>query len=119
MHRYLLSQLLLLLTSSLSGFSKAAVFPDPIICEDTLDGSAPFDSRDVPCILGCGAPLAIATGSLLPGSVNTTDIPYCLLDCVRESAGPEQSAAAPACNDDCGRLNQGTPENRGWCSMLL
>ncbi|XXH00237.1 galactose metabolism- protein [Hypoxylon texense] len=90
--------------------------PDPIICEDSLDGtSPPFDSRDVPCLLGCGVPVAVATGSLLPGSVNETDIPYCQLSCVRDDATPAQSAAAPGCRASCGVMNQGTPENIGWC----
>ncbi|KAI6090812.1 hypothetical protein F4821DRAFT_227943 [Hypoxylon rubiginosum] len=89
--------------------------PDPIICEDTLDGSPPFDSRDVPCILGCGVPVAIATGSLLPGSVNETDIPYCQLNCVHDDATPAQSAAAPDCRRSCQVMNQATPENIGWC----
>ncbi|KAI4865355.1 hypothetical protein F4820DRAFT_300911 [Hypoxylon rubiginosum] len=107
-----LSALLLLLSSPRG----AHAVPDPIICEDTLDGtSPPFDSRDVPCLLGCGAPLAVATGSLLPGSVNETDIPYCQLNCVHESATPEQSAAAAGCRGSCGVMNQGTPENIGWC----
>lgn len=91
--------------------------PDPIICEDTLDGSPPFDSRDVPCILGCGVPVAIATGSLLPGSVNETDIPYCQLNCVHDDATPAQSAAAPDCRRSCQVMNQATPENIGVCEI--
>lgn len=96
--------------------------PDPIICEDTLDGSPPFRANQVPCLLGCGVPVAVATGSLLPGSVNTTDIPYCQLDCVRGPGGgqrggasAQESAAAPDCYQKCQVMNQGTPENQGWC----
>ncbi|KAI0379988.1 hypothetical protein F5Y04DRAFT_111908 [Hypomontagnella monticulosa] len=96
--------------------------PDPIICEDTLDGSPPFRANQVPCLIGCGVPVAVPTGSLLPGSVNATDIPYCQLDCVRGAGGgerggatPEQSAVAPECYGRCQVMNQGTPENQGWC----
>ncbi|KAI1776146.1 hypothetical protein F4818DRAFT_371961 [Hypoxylon cercidicola] len=113
MYNPLLPTVLLTLLS-ISTHSALAAIPDPIICEDTLDGSPPFDSRDVPCLLGCGAPVAVATGSL-PGSVNDTDIPYCQLDCVRGDATPAQSAAAPDCRRSCGAMNQGTPENIGWC----
>ena len=93
----------------------AEAIPDPIICEDTLDGSPPFNSNDVPCLLGCGVPVAYPTGSLLPGSVNETDIPYCQLNCVRENASPSQSAVAPDCYQRCRVRNQATPENVGWC----
>ncbi|KAI1214972.1 uncharacterized protein F4807DRAFT_15648 [Annulohypoxylon truncatum] len=93
----------------------AFAIPDPIICEDTLDGSSPFNVNDVPCLLGCGAPIAVATGSLLPGSVNETAIPYCQLDCVHTAATPEQSSAAPGCYSACHVMNQATPENVGWC----
>ncbi|KAI1391123.1 uncharacterized protein F4822DRAFT_395623 [Hypoxylon trugodes] len=91
--------------------------PDPIICEDSLDGtSSHFNSNNVPCLLGCGAPEPVATGSLLPGSVNVTDIPYCRLNCVhRDSASPAQSSAAPDCNSRCENGNGATPENLGWC----
>ncbi|KAI0129248.1 hypothetical protein F4776DRAFT_161868 [Hypoxylon sp. NC0597] len=89
--------------------------PDPIICEDTLDGSPPFNSNDVPCLLGCGVPVAVPTGSLLPGSVNETDIPYCQLNCVHDDATPSQSAVAPDCYQRCRVMNQATPENIGWC----
>ncbi|KAI2473791.1 hypothetical protein F4781DRAFT_427026 [Annulohypoxylon bovei var. microspora] len=106
----------LILTALASSLiAPALAIPDPIICEDTLDGSPPFNSNDVPCLLGCGAPLAVATGSLLPGSVNETDIPYCQLNCVHEDATPAQSSAAPGCYDRCHVLNQATPENIGWC----
>ncbi|OTA61171.1 hypothetical protein K449DRAFT_71115 [Hypoxylon sp. EC38] len=89
--------------------------PDPIICEDTLDGSPPFNSNDVPCVLGCGVPVAVPTGTLLPGSVNVTDIPYCQLNCVHDDATPSQSALAPDCYQSCRVMNQATPENIGWC----
>ncbi|KAI1462231.1 hypothetical protein F4805DRAFT_409795 [Annulohypoxylon moriforme] len=96
-------------------FASVLAIPDPIICEDTLDGSPPFNSNDVPCLLGCGAPIAVATGSLLPGSVNETDIPYCQLNCVHSAASPAQSSAAPGCYNACHVTNQATPENIGWC----
>ncbi|XDG02099.1 hypothetical protein ABKA04_001714 [Annulohypoxylon sp. FPYF3050] len=92
-----------------------SAIPDPIICEDTLDGSPPFNSNKVPCLLGCGVPVAVATGSLLPGSVNETDIPYCQLNCVQDDPLPAMSSAAPTCYDACKVRNQATPENVGWC----
>ncbi|KAI1106087.1 hypothetical protein F4804DRAFT_70898 [Jackrogersella minutella] len=103
---------LLLLAASLT---PVQAIPNPIICEDTLDGSPAFDVNKVPCLLGCGSQVAVATGSLLPGSVNLTEIPYCELDCVHADASPAQSAAAPDCYDRCQVMNQGTPENVGWC----
>ncbi|KAL1868035.1 hypothetical protein VTK73DRAFT_3882 [Phialemonium thermophilum] len=93
----------------------AQTLPTPVICEDSLDGQAPFDANNVPCLLGCGLPVARATGSLLPGSVNETEIPYCQLNCVRKEATPQQSAAAPGCYQSCKAHNQATPENIGWC----
>jgi hypothetical protein len=89
--------------------------PNPLICEDSINNLPPFKSNAVPCLLGCGTPIAIATGSLLPGSVNTTDIPYCQLNCVHQDATPSQSALAPDCNQRCHAHNQATPENIGWC----
>ncbi|KAH8666561.1 hypothetical protein BX600DRAFT_461990 [Xylariales sp. PMI_506] len=89
--------------------------PDPAICEDSIDGQPPFNSNDVPCLLGCGSQITQATGSLLPGSVNLTEIPYCQLDCVRSGASPAQSSAAPGCYAGCKLKNQATPENIGWC----
>ncbi|KAH8880891.1 hypothetical protein GQ53DRAFT_754728 [Thozetella sp. PMI_491] len=93
----------------------AQSLPTPVICEDTIDGSPPFNSNNVPCLLGCGTPLTHATASLLPGSVNETDIPYCQLNCVHKSATPAESAAAPGCYQACKAHNQATPENIGWC----
>lgn len=87
----------------------------PLICEDSISGQAPFDSVDVPCLLRCGDSVSMATGSLLPGSVNSTNIPYCELDCVRKEATPAQSSAAPACDQQCRQRNSGTPEQLGWC----
>ncbi|KAL7625481.1 hypothetical protein AAE478_004701 [Parahypoxylon ruwenzoriense] len=112
-HRYLTTLALSIHASILLSYAQS--LPDPIICEDTLDGRPPFESRHVPCLLGCGVPVAVATGGLLPGSVNGTDIPYCQLDCVHEDATPSQSAAAPDCYRRCGVRNQATPENIGWC----
>lgn len=86
------------------------------ICEDTIDSQPPFNNNNIPCLLGCGTPVAMATGSLLPGSVNTTDIPYCRLNCVRrKGVTPAQSSAAPACNERCERINAATPDQLGWC----
>jgi hypothetical protein len=113
--RFPLAVVLVSLSGPLYGPGLATAVPNPLICEDSIDGIPPFDSNDVPCLLGCGAPLAIATGSLLPGSVNTTDIPYCQLNCVHKSASPAQSSAAPGCYDSCHKKNQATPENIGWC----
>ncbi|WPG98659.1 Hypothetical protein R9X50_00145200 [Acrodontium crateriforme] len=93
-----------------------ALAQSPIICEDTIDGQPPFDNNNIPCILGCGAQLSQPSGSLLPGSVNETAIPYCLLDCVRHNPTPEQSAAAPSCDKKCSQAgNEATPDQRGWC----
>ena len=98
----------------LSSMSVAAI-QSPLICEDTISGFPPFHGADTPCLLECGTPLPIATGGLLPGSVNTTAIPYCELDCVHTDATPAQSSAAPACNQQCRQANSGTPEQLGWC----
>ncbi|KAI8965630.1 hypothetical protein F5Y11DRAFT_275528 [Daldinia sp. FL1419] len=90
--------------------------PDPLICEDTLDGSTPpFKANAVPCLLRCQDPVAVATGSLLPGSINETNIPYCQLNCVHSAASPAQSALAPDCYRRCAEKNSETPENVGWC----
>ncbi|KAF3068904.1 hypothetical protein GL218_08173 [Daldinia childiae] len=106
------------LTSSLiaaSALALAQKIPDPLICEDTLDGSPAFQADSIPCLLRCQDPLAAATGSLLPGSVNETAIPYCQLDCVHRAASPAQSTRAPDCYRRCRVRNQGSPENAGWC----
>ncbi|KAF8216169.1 hypothetical protein K438DRAFT_1800183 [Mycena galopus ATCC 62051] len=99
-------------------FSAAAAqilsLPNPLICEDTIDGSPPFQSIDIPCIVGCDCQIDVATLSFLPGSINTTCYPYCNLDCVRKDATPAQSALAPSCWDRCQGQNA-TPENLGWC----
>ena len=89
--------------------------PNPLICEDSINKQPPFKSNDIPCLLGCGTQIAVATGSLLPGSVNVTDIPYCQLNCVHQGATPSQSALAPECYQRCQAHNQATPENIGWC----
>ncbi|KAJ7929108.1 hypothetical protein B0H13DRAFT_2652629 [Mycena leptocephala] len=77
----------------LSAAAQSSV-PDPLICEDTIDGKPPFQSIDIPCIVGCDCTIFHATLSFLPGSINTTCIPYCNLDCVQ---------------------NNFLPENVGWC----
>ncbi|KAI2782079.1 hypothetical protein F4815DRAFT_463667 [Daldinia loculata] len=101
--------------SLITASALAQKIPDPLICEDTLDGSPPFQADSIPCLLRCQDPLAVATGSLLPGSVNETAIPYCQLDCVYSAASPAQSARAPDCYRRCQVRNQGSPENAGWC----
>lgn len=98
-----------------------ATLPSPLICEDTINGAAPYNQNDVPCLLGCGLGVTQATGSLLPGSINTTDTPYCEARCVREQDGgtisPAQLSAAPACHSACQYQYRvgGTPEQFGWC----
>ncbi|GAB7356615.1 hypothetical protein MBLNU459_g7337t1 [Dothideomycetes sp. NU459] len=84
-------------------------------CEQSLNGEPAFNGNTVPCIIGCGEGVTIATGSLLPGSINETETPYCQLDCVRKAATPAQSAAAPACSNTCQWQYKGTPENYAWC----
>ncbi|KAJ7254052.1 hypothetical protein B0H12DRAFT_1115710 [Mycena haematopus] len=88
--------------------------PDPLICEDTIDGTPPFNEIGAFCLLGCDCVVVKPTGGLLPGQVNTTCIPYCNLDCVHEDATPAQSALAPSCWDRC-QVQRATPENTGWC----
>jgi hypothetical protein len=105
----------ILITIILTTVTYAQTLPNPLICEDSLKNLPPFDSNDVPCLLGCGLPIGVPTGSLLPGSVNETDIPYCQLNCVHKSATPSQSALAPDCYQGCHLHNQATPENIGWC----
>ncbi|KAI3337251.1 hypothetical protein HD806DRAFT_32387 [Xylariaceae sp. AK1471] len=114
LHLHLAIPVLLSIPSSYGSGLTTSV-PNPLICEDSLDGTTPFNSNNVPCLLGCGVPVAVATGSLLPGSVNVTDIPYCQLNCVHKNASPAQSSAAPGCYDSCHKKNQATPENIGWC----
>lgn len=87
----------------------------PLICEDSINNHAPFDFNDVPCLLGCGMQISRPTGSLLPGSVNETDIPYCRLNCVHKDVTPAQSSAAPSCNSKCENGNGATPDQLGWC----
>ncbi|KAL2802238.1 hypothetical protein BJX63DRAFT_426220 [Aspergillus granulosus] len=75
-----------------------------------------YTSNSTPCLLRCHDPVTIATGSLLPGSINSTAIPYCYLDCVRSDATPAQSALAPECSSTC--EDRGHAENieiLGWC----
>ncbi|KAJ7361674.1 hypothetical protein DFH08DRAFT_381185 [Mycena albidolilacea] len=89
--------------------------PNPLICEDSIDGKPPFQSFDIPCLVGCNCQITTPTGTFLPGQINTTCIPYCNLDCVRKDATPAQSALAPSCWDRCQVQNQGIPERVGWC----
>lgn len=108
---------LLLLGARLSACASSATITSAPICEDSLDGgnTPPFQANAIPCLLGCGSQVVEATGSLLPGSVDESAIPYCELDCVVSSASPSQSAEAPACYDICGNVNGGNVENKGWC----
>ncbi|PTU23543.1 hypothetical protein P175DRAFT_0500114 [Aspergillus ochraceoroseus IBT 24754] len=92
-----------------------ASLPDPLICEESIDGQTPYSSDTIPCILGCHNGVAAATGTLLPGSLNTTAIPYCYLDCVRKDATPSQSALAPECSSACENGHSASPEELGWC----
>ncbi|KAJ7254051.1 hypothetical protein B0H12DRAFT_569552 [Mycena haematopus] len=89
--------------------------PNPLICEDSIDGKPPFQSVDIPCILECDCEIVKPTLSFLPGSINATCFPYCNLDCVRKDATPAQSALAPSCWDICQVQNKGIPERLGWC----
>nr|GAT42730.1 predicted protein [Mycena chlorophos] len=98
-----------------SAAAQSLSIPNPLICEDTIDGSAPFQSIDIPCIVGCDCEIVHATLSFLPGNVNTTCYPYCNLNCVRPNATPEQTALAPSCWDTCSKTQAESPENLGWC----
>ncbi|KAJ6519886.1 hypothetical protein C8R45DRAFT_953146 [Mycena sanguinolenta] len=102
-----------LLALSLSAAAQSV--PNPLICEDSIDGQPPFQATDIPCIVGCDCQIVTPTLSFLPGSINTTCYPYCNLDCVRKDATPAQSALAPSCWDICQAQNHGIPERLGWC----
>ncbi|KAJ7668555.1 hypothetical protein DFH06DRAFT_1321797 [Mycena polygramma] len=102
-------------TLSLLFLSAAAQVPDPLICEDSIDGKPPFQSNAIPCLVGCDCQITQATLSFLPGSINTTCIPYCNLDCVRKNPTPAQSALAPNCWERCKVQNHAIPEEVGWC----
>lgn len=106
------SKSLLALFSSIA-LASAAQAP---ICEDTIDSQPPFNNNNIPCLLNCNTPISQATGGLLPGSINATNVPYCRLNCVRGGdVTPAQSAAAPACNERCEKINSATPDQLGWC----
>ncbi|KAJ6593522.1 hypothetical protein B0H19DRAFT_1090752 [Mycena capillaripes] len=100
---------------SLLFLSATAQVPDPLICEDSIDGKPPFQSNAIPCIIGCNCFVDHATLSFLPGSVNTTCFPYCNLNCVHKDPTPAQVALAPDCWDRCQVQNDGVPEHLGWC----
>ncbi|KAF7347782.1 R3H domain-containing protein [Mycena venus] len=101
---------------SLLFFSAAAQsVPNPLICEDSIDGKPPFQSFEIPCLLECDCVAVQPTGTLLPGQVNTTCFPYCNLNCVRKDATLAQVALAPSCWDRCQVQNDGIPERLGWC----
>jgi hypothetical protein len=90
--------------------------PSPLICEDVIAGQQPFIASSAPCLLGCGTPSPTAVGSLLPGFVNTTDIPYCEARCVRPNITTDQLARAPTCASQCqDQRAKGTIENYAWC----
>jgi hypothetical protein len=109
------TSVVILFSRALVASSETITLPTPVICDDSLGNQPPFNSNNVPCLLGCGGQITIPTGSLLPGSVNLTEIPYCQLNCVRKDATPAQSSAAPGCYESCKAHNQATPDNIGWC----
>ncbi|KAL3496530.1 hypothetical protein BJX62DRAFT_232199 [Aspergillus germanicus] len=87
-------------------------------CDAPLPGTpnTNYTSNSTPCLLRCHDPVNIATGTLLPGSINSTAIPYCYLDCVHSDATPAQSALAPECSSACdGNGDGGNIEVLGWC----
>ncbi|KUI65236.1 hypothetical protein VM1G_00624 [Cytospora mali] len=97
-------------------YAASQTLPDhPLICEDSIDGQAPYISNDTPCVLQCDGFVVHATGSLLPDSVNSSSVPYCILDCLYRDATPTQSALAPGCHSSCLAKNGGNPEDLGWC----
>ena len=91
-----------------------AKLPSPLICEDTLNGEAPFDNNEVPCILGCVHPRYQATLSFLPGSYNETFITFCQAQCVKHDITPDQLGEAQDCQNAC-HFHQENPEIYGWC----
>ncbi|KAL2840378.1 hypothetical protein BJX68DRAFT_246753 [Aspergillus pseudodeflectus] len=104
--------LLLLLPLTLPSLTHA------LNCDAPLPGTpnTTYTSNSTPCLLRCHDPLSIATGTLLPGSINSTAIPYCYLDCVHSDATPAQSALAPECSSACeGSGHAGNIEVLGWC----
>ncbi|KAK7064175.1 hypothetical protein R3P38DRAFT_28465 [Favolaschia claudopus] len=112
-HSMSLITLLFLFLCTVRALTPTSV-PDPLICEDSIDGKPPFQEIAAPCLLGCDCVFVKPTGGFLPGQVNTTCIPYCNLDCVHTDATPSQSALAPSCWDRC-QVQRATPENTGWC----
>ncbi|KAJ0422212.1 hypothetical protein BJY00DRAFT_311274 [Aspergillus carlsbadensis] len=87
-------------------------------CDAPLPGTSntTYTSNSTPCLLRCHDPLSIATGTLLPGSINSTAVPYCYLDCVHDNATPAQSALAPECSSACeGSGHAGNIEVLEWC----
>jgi hypothetical protein len=87
-------------------------------CDAPLPGTnnTTYTSNATPCLLRCHDPVDIATGTLLPGSMNSTAVPYCYLDCVHSDATPSQSALAPECSSACeGSGYAGNIEVLGWC----
>ncbi|KUI54301.1 hypothetical protein VP1G_01787 [Cytospora mali] len=104
------------LALSLSGaYVASQTLPDPLICEDSIDGQTTYISNDTPCVLECDGFVVHATGSLLPDSVNSSAVPYCILDCLYRDATPTQSALASGCHSSCLAKNGGNPEDLGWC----
>ncbi|KAL3456475.1 hypothetical protein BJX64DRAFT_294025, partial [Aspergillus heterothallicus] len=87
-------------------------------CDAPLPGTqnTTYTSNSTPCLLRCNDPVAIATGTLLPGMLNSTAVPYCYLDCVHSDATPAQSALAPGCSSTCEESGHaGNVEVLGWC----
>ncbi|CZT25103.1 uncharacterized protein RCC_10832 [Ramularia collo-cygni] len=105
-----------LFLSLLTSISPSSANQAPI-CEDSINSQQPFNNNAIPCLLNCGLGVTIATGDLFPGQVNSTETPYCRLNCVRQRQGvtPAQSSAAPACNSRCEERNSATPDQLGWC----
>lgn len=94
-----------------------AALPSPLICEDPIDGSHfGYDSDSIPCFVDCTGMEIHQTGYDTPYTINSTEIPYCMLNCVRKGATPSQSARAPECSKTCAkRGHYYNPEVMGWC----
>ncbi|KAL2828313.1 hypothetical protein BJY01DRAFT_132783 [Aspergillus pseudoustus] len=87
-------------------------------CDAPLPGTqnTTYSSNATPCLLRCHDSVTIATGTLLPGMLNSTAIPYCYLDCVHTDTTPAQSALAPECSSTCEDSGHaGNIEVLGWC----
>ncbi|KAI0849919.1 hypothetical protein F5Y00DRAFT_268694 [Daldinia vernicosa] len=56
----------------------AQKIPDPLLCEDTLDVSPPFQTDSVPRLLACEAPVVVASTTFpsVPSSSYTWTAPF-------------------------------------------